>query len=111
MCGCCRLAGEPNLLEESLTAEDGGQLGAQQLERHHAAMADVVGEVNGRHSAGAQLPLDRVAACEGGGETALSVGQQQRTPFPLEAKNSSTNSRSVSRGGCPATRQCSRYAA
>jgi len=40
-------------------------------------MADVVGEVDRRHPAGAQLALDRVTAGEGGGESALGVGQQR----------------------------------
>src|ERR1051325_2782747 len=99
-----------DLAQEPLGANDGGQLGPEDLDGDPAVVLQVLREIDRGHPALAQLALDRVASREGAGQTALSIGQQQRTPFPLDSKNAATNSRSVIRGGCPAVRQCSRYA-
>ena len=60
--------GHADLAEESLGAEDGPELGTQELERDAALVADVAGEVNGRHAAATDLAIDVVAAGQRGGE-------------------------------------------
>ena len=54
----------PNLGEESLGAERGGQLGVQHLERDLARVLHVASEIDGRHAARAELALYLVAASE-----------------------------------------------
>ena len=53
-----------DLAQEALAADGVRQLGLEQLDRDLAAMAQVVGEVDGRHSAAADHALDLVAAGE-----------------------------------------------
>ena len=55
---------------------NGGELGPLHLERHRAVVADVVGEVDGGHPAGAELPLDGVAVGERGGQAVNGVCQR-----------------------------------
>ena len=50
-----------DLGQEPLGAEHRGQLRAQDLERDLAVVPEVLGEVDGRHAAGAELALDAVA--------------------------------------------------
>ena len=57
-----------DLAEEALLAERGGELLPQHLERDLAVVLQVVGEIHGRHAAGAELALEAVAAGEGGAE-------------------------------------------
>src|SRR6185437_246528 len=64
------LAGEP------VGAERGGQLGTQDLHRHLAVVLEVFGEVDGRHSALAELALDAVAVGEGGLESGHRLGHR-----------------------------------
>jgi hypothetical protein len=56
----------PDLRQESLGANYGGELGLEHLERDLAAVAEIVGEVHRGHSALAELALDAVPAREGG---------------------------------------------
>ena len=51
-----------------LGPDHGGELGTQHLHGDLAIVADVVREIDRGHPAGAELPLDRVAVAEGGGE-------------------------------------------
>ena len=67
------VGGGLDLGQEPLGAEDGGQLGAQDLERDLAVVPHVVRQVHRGHAAGAQLALDDVAVGEGGGEAAEGV--------------------------------------
>ena len=60
-----QVGGDLDLLEEPLRADDRGQLGAQHLERHLAAVLEILGEVDRGHATRAQLPLDAVAIGEG----------------------------------------------
>src|SRR3954471_9530248 len=46
-----------DLGEEPVGAEHGAQLGVQEFHRHAALMLEVAGEINGGHSAGADLAL------------------------------------------------------
>ncbi len=50
--------GDPDLLEESLRSERGGELGAQDLERDGPIVPEIVGEVDHGHAAAAELALD-----------------------------------------------------
>ena len=54
------------LLEEPLGADHRRQLGVQHLDGHLAVMADVLGDVHGRHAAGSHLALDDVSVGESG---------------------------------------------
>jgi hypothetical protein len=75
--------GDPNLLEESLRSERGGELGAQDLERDGPIVPEVVGEVDRGHTAASELALDAIAVGQGGREEGGSVGQggDRRMPF------------------------------
>ena len=54
--------------EKSLGSERGGELGTEHLDGDLAPVAHVVGEVDGRHPAGAELADDRVAVGQRGCE-------------------------------------------
>ena len=60
------VGGGPDLRQEPFGAEDRGQLGLQHLDRDLAVVLDVVGEVDGRHAALAELTLDLVFVGQGG---------------------------------------------
>src|SRR4051812_25318265 len=66
---CCGL----DLGEEPLGADDGGQLGAEDLERHAAVMAQVLREVDRSHPALTELALDAVAVLECLGEAGEEI--------------------------------------
>jgi hypothetical protein len=53
---------DADLSQEAPAAQHGAQLGLEQLEGHLAAVAHVVGEIDGRHAARTKLVLDDVAA-------------------------------------------------
>ncbi len=55
------LGGYPDLIEESLGADDRGQVRSQHFDRDLAAVSDVVCQVHGGHPAGTQLTFDAVA--------------------------------------------------
>ena len=57
--------GEPDLAQEPLGAERGGELGVQHLERDLAVVLEVVREVDRGHAAAAELALERVAVGQG----------------------------------------------
>ena len=71
--GMLQLGGGPDLGEEALGAELGGEIGMQQLDRHLAVVLEVVREIDRGHAARAELALDAVAVGEGGGEASLGV--------------------------------------
>ncbi len=54
-----------DLPEKPLGSEGGGQLGMQDLERDEPVVLDVAGQVDGRHPAATELPLEGVAVLEG----------------------------------------------
>ena len=58
--------GDLDLPQEAVGAEDGGEVGAEHLDRDPPPVAEVARGVDPRHAAPAHLPLDRVAAGEGG---------------------------------------------
>jgi hypothetical protein len=68
------IGGDLDLLEKP-PAQHGGQLGLQDLDGHFVVVPDVVREVHGRHTAGAEFTLDSTAVGEGGGEAGGDFGQ------------------------------------
>jgi len=58
--------GDPDLLEEPLRAERGGELGAQDLEGDGTIVAEIVCQVDRGHAAASELALDAVAIGQGG---------------------------------------------
>ena len=57
--------GEPDLAQEPVGAQGGGELGAQRLEGDDATVPEVVGQEDDRHPAATQLALDRATARQG----------------------------------------------
>ena len=81
--------GDLDLAEEALGADGRGELGAEDLHGDEAAVLGVAGEVDRRHAALAELPLDRIAGGEGGGD-AVEEGRHAAVINPLlrgEARN------------------------
>ena len=68
---------ELDLLEKALAAEDGGELGAEDLDGDFPAVLQVLGEVDGGHAAGAEFALDAVAVGQGVSEAARSFRFEQ----------------------------------
>ena len=63
---------------EPVGADDGGELGLEDLEGDLAIVLEILGQVHGGHAALAELPLDAVAIGEGGDEAGKRIGH--RTP-------------------------------
>ncbi len=61
--------GDPDFVGEPLGAEQRPQLGPEHLDRHLAAVLQIVGQVDRGHPAPAELALDGVPARERGAET------------------------------------------
>ena len=59
---------ETDLSKEPLGPKLGRQLGMEDLERDGTIVPDVVGQVDHRHAAAAELTLERVAVAERGGQ-------------------------------------------
>ncbi len=60
------IRGGLDLLHEPVGPEDGGQLGLQDLDGHLAVVPEIGGEVDGGHTAFAELTLDGVAVLKRG---------------------------------------------
>ena len=58
------IGGGADLGQEAIRADDCSQLGAEDLDRDLAVVSQVMREVDGCHSAGAELALDLVAVGE-----------------------------------------------
>ena len=70
------LRGGGDLLHEAVGAQDGGQLGLEDLDGHLAVVLEVLGQVDRGHPALAQLPLDAVAVRQGGGQAIGSLAHE-----------------------------------
>ena len=57
-----QLRGDSDFVQESLGADRRGEVGAHHLEGDEAIVAQVAGEVDGRHAALPELALDGIAA-------------------------------------------------
>ena len=75
-------SGDPDFLEESLRAERGRELGAQDLERDGPIVPEVAGEIDGGHAAASELALDAVAIGQGGREEVGRLGQRGDRRMP-----------------------------
>ncbi len=67
-----QLGGQLDLALEPLTADGGGQVGIEDLDRHLAVVPDVAGEVDRGHPPLAELSLEQVA-----------VSQFRLQPYPV----------------------------
>ncbi len=63
-----------DLGQEALAAEDGGELGVQDLDGDLAAVLEVFGEVDGGHATLAQLAPHAVPVGDGRGEAGRGAG-------------------------------------
>ena len=66
-----------DLGQESLAAENGGQLGMEHLDGDAAAVLEVLGQVDRGHAALAQLALDAIPVGQCGGEARSGVGREE----------------------------------
>ena len=66
--------GELDLAQEPLGAERCGELRMEHLERDRPVVLQVLGQVDGRHAAAAELAVERVAVGEGGLELRAELG-------------------------------------
>ena len=75
-----------DLGQESLRANDRGQLRAQHLERHLAVVLEVLRQVDGGHATGAHLVLDGVAVGQSCGQ-AIEIGHGAPCSVRMELGN------------------------
>ncbi len=87
--------GDLDFTEEPFTAQRGGQLRPQHLERHLAAVPQVLGEVHRGHAARADFPLDAVLVRQGGRQAGERLAHGVRAPSrsPTLASSARTLSR------------------
>ena len=71
-----QVRGGLDLAQKPLGAERLGEFGAQDLHGHFAPMLEILGEIDGGHTALPQLALDPVTALEGSAQTGSGVGHQ-----------------------------------
>ena len=62
------VGGGLDLGKEALRADDGGELGPEDLDRDLAVVPEILGQVHRGHPSGAELPLNAVPVGEGAGE-------------------------------------------
>ena len=77
-----QMGGDPDLTQEALDSEHGGELGAQHLQGDGAIVLQIPGEIHGRHATGADLTLDSVVLGEGRPETFQRIGHGVRRYRP-----------------------------
>src|SRR6185312_10109386 len=68
-----KIGGELDLLEEALGAEDGRELGVEHLDSDLAMVLQILGEIHGRHAAGAEFALDAIAIGQRWGQSSNGV--------------------------------------
>jgi hypothetical protein len=69
--------GETDLAEKALSAQAGGDLRVQHLERHRPIVLEILRQVDRGHAAATELPLNPVSIGQGGRQLVHSVGQQE----------------------------------
>ena len=72
------IGGDLDLGQEALAAEDGGELGVEDLDRDLAAVLQVLGEIDRGHAALAQLAHEAIAVGQGRREAGGWVGHGVR---------------------------------
>ena len=73
--GVLEVRRDVDLVEEAVRAERGAQLRSQDLHGDGAAVGEILGEVDRRHPAPAELALDAVPAGEAGSEAIHDLRQ------------------------------------
>ena len=100
-------SGGLDLGHESLATDDRGQLRPQDLDGHLPIVLQVVGQVDGGHSAGPQLSHDVVAVGQGGDEAILEhCHPVHEDSGRLTAMSSGPTARGRSPGGTPPAPLC-----
>ena len=79
--------GDLDLGEEAIAADDGAQLGMEDLDGDLAAVLQVFGEIDRGHAALAQLALDAVAVAQRRGEA--TRGRRAQLRLRVRCRNSS----------------------
>jgi len=75
----CQVRGDPDLAEEPLRAQGGGELRPEDLDRHLAVVPLVAREVDRRHAALPELTLDVITAGQGGSDPVDGAEHGERT--------------------------------
>ena len=76
--GVLEIGGQLDLGQEPLGADDRRELGAEEFQRDPPVVAEVLGQEDGGHAAGADLALDPVAVGQGELEPGLRLGHGGR---------------------------------
>ncbi len=63
------VGGGVDLGQEAFCPEGGGEVWPEDLERHQTVVAEILGEIDRRHTTFTELALDDIAAREGGVQT------------------------------------------
>ena len=81
------LSGDGDFAQEAFGAKRGGQLAPQDFEGDLPVVLEIVGEIDDRHAAGTEFPVDAVALPQRGGE-AFAVGHHvlESTPCSVGAQ-------------------------
>jgi hypothetical protein len=66
--------GEPDLALKAFRPQIGGELRVEDLQRDRAVVPEVIGQIDRRHAAPAELALDPVTVAEGLGEGRIDWG-------------------------------------
>ena len=74
--GVLELGGDADLAEEAVTAQRGGEVGAEDLDRHLSLVADILGDPDRGHPALPEQALEPVASLERRREAAGGIGGQ-----------------------------------
>jgi hypothetical protein len=72
--GVLEMSGDPDFAQESLGAQDGRELGMEDLESHGPIVFAVMGQEDGGHAAAPQLTLEGVAVGQGGSQVVQQDG-------------------------------------
>ena len=86
---------DAHLLEEPVGADDGGEIGAEHLERDVAIVLEIAREVDGRHSSGAELATDPIASGHQLRQSAWRLSEQRREAFYGAAREQSIGTLAV----------------
>ena len=80
--------------QKPLGADHGGKLWPQHLYRHPAIVFDILREVNGRHSARANLPLYPIAISERGSKPRKGFSHAVKlSPYPSTSQQNQNDAR------------------
>jgi hypothetical protein len=89
--GMLEPGGDPDLVEEALGPECGRQIGMQHLEGYRAVVPQIVGEIDGRHTAPANLAVEPVASFQGLAQS-VEAHASRAIPSAFSSAQSSSSS-------------------